>query len=490
MRSALLILVLLAATTEGFAESDPRPNIVLILADDLGVGDLGCYNPESKIPTPHMDALATDGIRYTDAHSPSSVCTPTRYAILTGRYAWRSRLKQGVLWGYDRLLIEPGRPTIPSVLKNAGYRTAGIGKWHLGLQEYDSGEPDLKTDYSKPMTPGPTTVGFEHYFGIPASLDMPPYVWIEDEGLESPPTRDVARQERRWAGGAGFWRAGKAALKFDHADVLPRIGRRAAAYITKTAPDEDPFFLYVPLSAPHTPWLPLAENEGKSGAGWYGDFVTTCDDVVGEIMQSLRDSGTYDNTVIFLTSDNGAHWRPSDVDDFDHEANRKFRGMKADIHEGGHRVPLIVKLPLNVERPLENLAGTTCDCPVCLTDLAVSCADFGNAAFPKGFAEDSFRLKGAIKFFTTRAEVIHHSLDGMFAIRQGDWKLIDGLGSGGFTKPKRITPVEGEPQGQLYNLKDDPAETHNVWGDHPELVARLTARLNEIRDSGTSKSAE
>lgn len=455
------------------------PNVVVILADDLGIGDLGCYNPRSKAPTPHLDRLAREGMRFTDMHSPSSVCTPTRYGLLTGRYCWRTSLKQGVLYGYDPLLIDSNRLTIADLMRAAGYGAAGVGKWHLGLGDRE------ETDYTQPLTPGPLDVGFDRFFGIPASLDMAPYVFVVDAGLEAAPTETIEKSEHRRHGGNGMWRGGPIAPGFRHIDVLPRIVDESIARIEEFSRTADvPFFLYVPFSAPHTPWLPTDAFRGGSEAGYYGDFVHQVDAAVGRVLQALGDAGVADNTLLLVTSDNGSHWPIGDVEKYDHRANLDYRGQKADIHEGGHRVPMIVRWPGRVP------AGAVCAETACLTDIMATVAAVTDQALPVDSAEDSFDLLPALlekPHETIREATIHHSISGMFAIRMGPWKLIEGLGSGGFTAPREVEPSEGGPRGQLYNLEEDPSESNNLYLDRPEIVTRLTAALDDIRGKGFSR---
>ena len=461
------------------ADGDALPNIVVILADDLGMGDLGCYNADSKAPTPNLDRLAGQGMRFTDAHSPSAVCTPTRYGLLTGRYCWRTSLKRGVLLGYDPLLIDTERLTIASMLREAGYQTAAVGKWHLGLGNRE------ETDYAEPLAPGPLDVGFDRFFGIPASLDMAPYVFVVDAGLEAAPTETIAKSAHRRQEGGGMWRGGAIAPGFRHVDVLPRIADESVARIEEFGGDaETPFFLYVPLSAPHTPWMPTDEFRGTSQAGYYGDFVHQVDSVVGAILRTLVNTGAADNTLVLVTSDNGSHWPVGDIEKFDHRANLDYRGQKADIHEGGHRVPMIVRWPGHVPE------GTVCDETACLTDIMATVASITGQPLPNDAAEDSFSLLPALldkPHETIRETTIHHSLAGTFAIRMGPWKLIEGLGSGGFTAPREVEPSEGGPRGQLYNLDEDPSETNNLYLDRPEVVSRLTDALDEIRGKGFSR---
>lgn len=450
------------------------PNIVYVLADDLGWGDLGCYNPASAIPTPNADRLAREGMRFTDMHSPSSVCTPTRYGILTGRYAWRTRLERGVLWGYSPNLIEPGRMTVASLLRSRGYATAAIGKWHLGLGDSE------KTDYTRPLRPSPLDHGFDYFFGIPASLDMDPYLYVEnDRAVELPTARTEGRNEPRGV----FWRPGAIAPSFRLEEVLPIITRKAVGFVREHA-RRQPFFLYLALTAPHTPWLPSEPFRGKSRAGDYGDFVAQVDDALGQVMQALEETGAARNTLLIFTSDNGAHWTPEDQARFDHRANGAWRGMKADIWEAGHRVPFLARWPGRI-RP-----GAASDQLGCLTDLVATAAEIIGVKLPANAGEDSYSLLPAFlgrRGGATRRAVVLHSSEGMFAIREGPWKLVLGLGSGGFSDPKRLDPAPGQPRGQLYHLGRDPGETENLYAKHAEVVARLEALLQTYRRQGFSR---
>jgi len=476
--AAGLVVATVMGTAAPIAGADRPPNIVIILADDLGYGDLRSYNADSRIPTLHLDRLAAEGMRFTDAHSPSAVCTPTRYGLLTGRYAWRTRLQKGVLNGYSPLLIEPGRWTLASLVKQRGYATAAIGKWHLGL---GAAEP---ADFTQRLEPGPQQVGFDYFFGIPASLDMPPYVFVENQAATVPPTGTTAASEMRRKGGNGYWRAGAIAPGFTHEGVLPALTEKAVSFIAKQTPAR-PFLLYLPLTAPHTPWMPTAEFRGKSGAGYYGDFVVQVDAAVGRVLGALDRAGVGANTLVIVTSDNGARWLPTDIEKWGHRANGGLRGQKADIWEGGHRVPFIARWPDTIR------AGSTRTDLVCLTDLFATVAAIAGVPLPDDAAEDSFSLLPALMGGTLQAPirdaVVHHSSDGTFAIRQGPWKLALALGSHGFSEPKNIVPQPGEAQGQLYNLEEDPREEHNLWLEKPETVARLTALLKKYQTDGRSR---
>ncbi len=457
------------------AGNSKLPNIVYILADDLGWGDLRCYNSRSAIPTPNADALAKQGMRFTDMHSGSAVCTPTRYGIMTGRYCWRTSLTKGVLWGYSPNLIENGRLTVPAMLKKGGYYTAGVGKWHLGLGNQE------KADYSKPLRPCPTDHGFDYYFGIPASLDMDPYLYFEnDRAVEQPTAHTPGQDTPRGV----FWREGPISPSFKIPEVLPTLTDKAVSIIRDRAAKPEPFFLYFALTAPHTPWVPKAAYTGKSKAGLYGDFVAQVDDALGRIMKTLEQTGVADNTLLVFTSDNGADWKPGDKAQFAHRANANWRGEKADVWEGGHRIPFLARWKGKIA------PGSVSQQVGCLTDLMATAAAITNQTLPDNAGEDSYNLLPALTGTAKqpiRESVVHHSVDGVFSIREGDWKLELGLGSGGFSEPKIEEPKPGGPKGQLYNLAADPAEENNLWLQHPDIVARLTALLDLYKRQGYSR---
>jgi len=466
-------------------ESSSYPDIVVIMADDMGYGDLGCYNKDSKIPTPNMDRIAAEGIRFTDAHAPSAVCTPTRYGLLTGRYCWRSRLKRGVLGGYSPLLIDTNRLTLASLLKRRGYATACIGKWHLGLGNRS------RTDFSKPLVPGPNQLGFDYFFGISASLDMPPYCYIENDRPTQLPSQTIGPGDPRKD---GWWRKGAIAPDFKHIEVLPKLTEKATQFIRdhhRKSPKQ-PMFVYFALPAPHCPIAPAPFVRGRSRAGGYGDYVVEVDWTVGEVLKALEQTGRAHNTLIIVTSDNGSPARTkikrqpySLIELFDHYPNGPWRGIKADIWDGGHREPFIARWPARIP------AGTVSDQLICLTDLMATFAAIVGEKLPPDAGEDSFNILPALLGRKLqepiRSAIVHHSGSGMFAIRQGHWKLILGRGSGGFTKPSRIKPAPGEPQGQLYNLKDDPAEKHNLWAERPDIVRSLTELLQKYQQQGYSR---
>jgi len=468
-----------------FAHAAP-PNIVYILADDMGYGDIQCLNPDrSKIPTPHIDRLAAEGMIFTDAHSTSSVCTPTRYGVLTGRYNWRTHLQKGVLWGFSAPLIEADRLTVPGLLKKQGYRTAMVGKWHLGMDlPVLEGKPimDGPKDTRKPKAThidwkgeiknGPVDCGFDYLYGISASLDMAPYIWIEND---------------RFIGAGDNSQPGKPAPGFEKDQVLPEIGRKTVEYIEKHD-GKKPFFVYVPLTSPHTPILPTEEWKGKSGLeGLYGDFMMQTDHVIGEIMKAVDASDFADNTIVIVTADNGCS-KAAKIDRLEaqgHYPSAQFRGSKADLWDGGHRVPFIVRWPAGVK------AGSTSDETISLTDLMATCADLSGASMPDDAGEDSVSFAPALKgesIESTRKGIIHHSISGHFAYRQGKWKLLLAKGSGGWTAPTEKQVEKGAPIAQLYDLEADPGETKNLYESHPEVVARLLKQLES--DVGRGRSTD
>jgi len=451
-----------------------RPNIVLVLLDDFGIGDARIYNPWSAIPTPNIDRLAAQGMRFADMHASSAVCTPSRYSILTGRYCWRSRLKSGVLDGSGTNLIEEGRLTLPGLLQKAGYRTAGIGKWHLGL---GAGQT---TDYSKPLRPGPIDHGFDSYFGIPSSLDFPPYLYFENDHVVEAPS---GHTEGSKAPRGVFWREGDIAPHFRMEEVVPTLTAKAVDYV-KTAKKDKPFFLYFPLPSPHTPWLPLPEYKGKSHAGDYGDYVVETDAMIGRLLDAIDARPDGKDTIVIVTSDNGADWKPEDAARFAHRANADWRGEKADVWEAGHRIPFIIRWPGHVA------PGSVSRETGSLTDIMATIAGALHLPLPDDAAEDSFNLLPALQqtgHAPIRPNIVDHSLDGMFTIREGNWKLVLGLGSGGFSAPKAVEPAPGGPTGQLYDLEADPREERNLYDVHPEIAARLAATLEMLQRSGRSR---
>ena len=484
------------AATQGL--SPAKPNIVVILADDLGYGDVKVNNPDSRIPTPNLDSLAQEAMNFTDAHSPSAVCTPTRYGLLTGRYCWRSRMKQGVLGGYSPPLIEQERVTIADKLQANGYHTAVIGKWHLGMAmprvqdkvpEKDEWEGDGNVDFRGVIQDGPTTCGFDYFFGVSASLDMPPYVWIENNRFVSPPSKQYPGSRFPM-----FVRRGPQAGDFSFEDALDKLAEKAATYISTRADSGQPFFLYLPLTGPHKPVAPHPRFVGSTPLGPYGDFVANVDAVIGKVLRTIEDQGMRENTLIILTSDNGSFMRqtleaeaPDHVDDETiqsyrpnrHRANGPLRGGKTDIYEGGHRVPFLVRWPPRVP------SGSSCDEAICHTDLFATFAELIGAPLQEDEAEDSYSfLSLAVggERLVPRPPIVHHSGGAMFAIRDGTWKLVAGNGSGGRLHPRG--KAFARPY-QLFDLTNDLSERNDVSTQESAVVNQLERRLSDLMENSS-----
>ncbi|WP_405563481.1 arylsulfatase [Polaribacter sp. Asnod6-C07] len=470
-----------------------KPNIIYILADDLGYGDIQAFNSEGKIPTANLDKMVSNGAMFTDAHTSSAVCTPTRYGILTGRYNWRTKLKRGVLSGYSKSLIKPNRTTVADVLKSKGYTTGFIGKWHLGWDwefENEVSEESLtnkktiqKVNYKAPIQNGPSTHGFDYSFGLSGSLDMPPYVFVENDYATQVPTKNTVGKDAK-----GYWRNGPTSNDFVHETLLQDLTDKAISYIDEKAKEDAPFFLYFPLPAPHTPILPSKEFLGKSNTNEYGDFVMQVDDVVGQIRNKLKDLGISEKTLLVFTSDNGTSPRANfkELAKFNHNPSYVFRGMKADIYEGGHHVPFIVEWPNNVEKN-KNIEQT-----ISTTDFFATCAEITGYNIKETEAEDSFSM---LQLLTSNSKkevreyIVYHSIEGAFAIKQGDWKLCFTQGSGGWSYPKpgQIKKQKLDlPEMQLFNIKEDVAETKNLIASYPEKAEDLKVALKKIILDGRS----
>jgi len=491
-------------------DAEKYPNIVYILADDMGYGDVSCLNPDSKISTPNLDRLAKDGISFTDAHSGSAVCTPTRYGILTGRYCWRSALKSSVLWPWDGPLIEPDRLTVGSFLKQHGYTTACIGKWHLGwewstldgsgmnedipLGKWDQairGRIAEKIDFSAEIKNGPITRGFDYYFGDDVP-NFPPYCFIENNRTMGLPS--MMKPDTMY-GNPGIMVEG---WKLE--EVMLALTRKAMEYIKAGAGEglfkreqDKPFFLYFPLTAPHTPIAPAADFKGKSDAGAYGDFVQEVDWTVGQVIKALEEGGLAENTLLIFTSDNGSPGRDgtnmggptSSVRAYGHNPSHVFRGIKADIWEGGHHVPFFARWTGKI------IPGSESDEIICHTDLLETCAAVLDIPLPDNAGEDSYNILPALLGEPynkpIREATVHHSSGGSFAIRQGKWKLELCGGSGGWSKPGNSMAKEmGLPEIQLYDLSTDPKEENNLYEQYPGIVEDLTSLLQKYMDEGRS----
>ncbi|CAN5382844.1 arylsulfatase [soil metagenome] len=461
MRPILLFVAFTAGSSAMSAAEPPsRPNVLLILADDLGYGDVRCLNPDrGKIRTPHLDKLAAQGMTFTDTHGGSSVCTPTRYGLLTGRYAWRSRLQRGVLDNYVEPLIAKDRLTLPRLLQVEQYHTGCIGKWHLGFTIAERGKDNGKKEklegapVGSVTTDGPTTRGFDHFLGFHHARMM----------------KSVFENDR-------------VTRLVEPVDMLPLLAKQASGYVADRVKTGKPFFLYLPLSSPHTPIVPSKEWKGRSGLGDYGDFVMETDWVVGEVLAAIDKAGVAENTLVVFTSDNGCSPAAGTValEKAVHFASAGFRGYKADIWDGGHRVPFFVRWPGQVK------PGSRSDRLICLTDLFATFAEVVGVKFPDTAGEDSvsFLPDHLGKPANPRVAIVHHSIEGRFAVRDGQWKLCQCAGSGGWSKGS------GTDSPQLYDMAADPGETKNLAAEQSETVARLTKQLELFVANGRSTPGE
>jgi len=479
---ALGLALFLASSFAAVGRAAPPvqpPNIVVLLADDMGHGHVSCLNRQSKIQTPNIDRLAEQGVTFLDAHSGSAVCSPTRYGILTGRYAWRTRLVRGVLVPYDPPLIEADRLTLPGMLRSQGYTTACIGKWHLGWQWLRQG--DQPPDFTQPIAQGPTTRGFDYYFGTDVP-NYPPYCFIENDRTVGLPTAE--KTQANLDGRRGPMLPG---WQFDA--ILPTLADRATAYVRQRAADRKPFFLYFTFTSPHEPIAPSAAFRGRSKLNALADLILETDDVVGRIVGEIDRSGLGTNTLVIFTADNGSSMYSGGKELLaaGHDPNAPFRGQKATIYEGGHRVPFMARWPGKIA------PGTRSNETICLVDMMATAAAVVGAELPANAAEDSHNLLpsllGEKRTAPIREATVHQAGNGQLAIRQGPWKLV-----ASFTPPPAANKAKGKAATpakpttpELYNLGDDVAETKNVAADHPDIVARLTELLNRYRETGRSR---
>lgn len=483
----LLSLAVIAAFMQPNAWASDRksnPNIVVILADDMGIDSVAALNDKSGIPTPHFDALLKQGMNFTDAHSGSAVCSPSRYGLLTGRYAWRSRLKRGIVDQWERPLIEAGRLTLPGMLKNQGYNTACIGKWHLGWDWPKKGGGFTtkvdEIDFSRRIEGGPTALGFDYYYGDDVP-NWPPFVWIENDKTQGIPNKNLTFPKHYFSNNG----IGMEGWKFE--PVLPTITEKSVQFINENAGKKDPFFLYFSMTSPHTPIAPSKAFLGKSGINTYADLLMETDWSIGQILNALEENGVADDTLVILTADNGTSPKGNfpELREHDTDLQNHWRGMKADGYEGGHRVPFIVRWPGKIKPATES------DQIISLVDIMATCAEVVNVQIPDTDAEDSVSLLPTLLRQRTKGPlheaVISHSINGSFVVRKGKWKLQFSAGSGGWSEPKDDAAIkQGLPKWQLYNLSKDPKETNNLINDKPKVVEELTAILRQFIENGRS----
>ncbi|MHC4993929.1 MAG: sulfatase family protein [Planctomycetota bacterium] len=503
--SALLLFASLAGLAVSVRAADTsRPNLIIIYTDDQGYGDVSALNPKSKFKTPHIDRLVREGLAFTDGHCSDTVCTPSRYGLLTGRYSWRTEeLKSGVFGAEKPCLIQEGRMTIGSLLQKHNYNTAMVGKWHLGM-DFPGTIGDR--DWSQPTKDGPNEKGFDYFYGIPASMNYGVLTYFHNTKATTPPTLWTTKKPGLVKGDKGTYRImppyGKqrptehpvqkqdleVAPDFIDDQALRIFAAKSIEWLNKVARDaknNKPFFLYMPLTSPHKPVSPHKNFMGKSKVGAYGDFMIETDFRVGQILKTLDRLKLAENTIVVFTADNGAEntWQRR-IEDYNHYSSGIFRGGKRDIYEGGHRVPFVVRWPAVIKK------GRKVHDPVSQTDLLATMADIVGEKIPTDQAEDSFSLLPAFKgdgyAKPLRGPVIHHSASGHFAIRSGQWKLNMFRGSGGSLAPKFVTPKGNQPPMELYDMAKDPGEHHNKYAKHPDVVKRLTGEITQIVMSGRS----
>lgn len=489
--AAILILLILFSWSCTQDQKPEAPNIIYILADDMGIGDVKAYNADGKIPTPNIDRLASEGMMFMDAHTSSGVCTPTRYGILTGRYSWRTaELKQGVLGGHSPHLIDTNRETVASMLKKQGYATACFGKWHLGMDWFNKDgslanrgkQPDL--DIEALVQNGPLDIGFDHYYGIAGSLNMDPHAYVNDRLMEGtleflPTLKDV--DER------GFTQPSKpgwAAKEYIQEEVLATLAKNTCEWIRENA--DDPFFVYLPLPSPHSPIVPSDRFMGKSGLNLHGDFCMESDWVVGEVLNMLDELGLAENTIVIYTSDNGTSPKAQVkyMQEQGHYTVWKYRGLKGTLWEGGHRVPFLVRWPAKIK------AGTGSDQTICTTDLFATAAEIHGLALEENAGEDSYSFLPALTGDPVKGAgerlIVHHSDKGVFGVRKGKWKLIlDDKGGSNRRNPKDQPVINSTPF-LLFDMENDEEESTNLYEKYPDVVDELMMEFAEVIESGRS----
>lgn len=493
MRQMFLLVFSVAVSAETALTAADRPNIVVILADDFGVGDIRAHYPDNTVASPYLDRFVQQSMSFTDAHSPSAVCSPTRYGLLTGRYAWRTRLQEWVIAAYEPPLIVEDRPTLPGLLQQNGYHTACIGKWHLGwdwpglqkasMTEEPNGQKLLRWDFTKPIPGGPVHRGFDYFFGVDLP-NLPPFTFLENDRVVTQPT---ARYKFEPSAGVVMPRSFEGcpmAPDWQFDNILPELTRRVVHHVHDRAQQDEPFFLYFSMTSPHEPVVPSKDFRGKSGIAPIADFLMETDWSAGQVIKAIDDAGIADDTIVIFTGDNGhSHYTGwNELVQAGHLPSGPYRGHKGDVWEGGHRVPLVVRWPNRIA------AGSSSDRMVCLTDIFATCAQTVGADLPMDGAEDSISFLPSLLGKTNgvgRNTVVNHSNHGEFAYRDGSWKLVFKM-SGRNPQQSRGQPTVPE----LYNLKTDVAEEHELSKKHPEIVDRMSTALTALIERGTSRPGQ
>ncbi|WP_115811298.1 sulfatase family protein [Winogradskyella pacifica] len=507
--SAYFYMILLVCLTACQEQTKPtpqvnKPNIIIFYADDMGFGDLAIQNPQSKIPTPNLDQLAKEGLLMTEAHSSSGVCTPSRYALLSGRYHWRDF--NDIVHAMGESVFKENQVTLPRILNTNGYHTAAIGKWHLGWNweairkkevtqkvKAKHGKKEIEIwpaqayDWDKSIPNGPLSIGFNSYFGD-GTINFPPYTWIENDKVTEAPTLTLQHPKEDFAL-EGNWelRPGPAVKDWNFYKILPTVTRKAVTFIKNQEQAKEPFFLYMAFPSPHAPIIPNEEFRGKSNAGPYGDFVFQTDDAVGQILDALKAINADDNTIVIFTSDNGSeHYAYNRIKNYDHDSSHPFRGVKRDVYEGGHHVPFIVKWPNHIK------PGTKSNQLFSQIDLLNTLASITNSDLPKGFQHDSFNFSNVWLTNTNepvRETIVHNTWASKYAIRKGDWLYINNKDGYHTRIPKWFEEGQrfktAKDTVQLFNLKDDIGQNTNLASQFPEKVKELAVALGNEQETET-----
>lgn len=503
----LKIIAFLALASTSFyscTQHSQKPNILILYADDMGYGDVAAQNPDGKIPTPNIDQLISDGLTFTDGHSSSGVCTPSRYAMLTGRHHWRDFHK--IVGAMGGPVFKDQQYTMASMFQENGYTTACIGKWHLGwnwndIRHKDYTEKDSVLqwgrmayaykaqayDWSKTITGGPLDRGFDYYFGD-GTINFPPYAWVENDRMVEAPTVTMTTPKEAPPEGTWETRIGPAVKGWNLYDVLPTVTQKAVDYVKKQKNNEKPFFLYMAFPSPHAPIIPNQEFRGKSEAGAYGDFVNQTDWCMGQILKALEESGQTENTIVVFSADNGAEKYAYDrIQNFGHYSSGSFRGLKRDLYEGGHHVPFVVRWPKKIK------GGSQCKQVISQVDLLKTFSELIGATLPAGLKHDSHDFSEVFLGHTSRAPIrkqtVQNTKKNKYAIRIDDWLYID-YKTGYHTKaPEWIYDNQGYvndiEQVHLFNLKDDIEQKHNLASRYPEKVKMMKEELEKTRSEFT-----
>lgn len=487
-KSLLFIILISSFFSCEKAQQQNRPNIVILYADDMGVADVSYGDPKEKIQTPNIDRLAQQGMTFTDGHSSSGVCSPSRFALLTGQHHWRRF--HGIAGAFDESFFEPGDFTIAKMFQKQGYHTACFGKWHLGWDWEAIAKPGLNFenkeqlakaeswDWTKRFPGGPVDQGFDYYFGD-GTINFPPYCWIENDRFISIPVKPVMKSNP--LAGGGTFRPGPMAEDWNPYDVLPEITEKTVDWIGKQKKDE-PFFIHLAFNSPHYPIVPNKEFHGKSQAGYYGDFIVETDAMVGKVLEALDKNGLSDNTIVIFTADNGAeNLAFSRLEKFEHWSSGEYRGVKRDLYEGGHHVPFIVKWPKHIAE------GSQSDEVVSQVDLAATFAEIIDYELARDEAIDSYNLlpvlKGEDYTKPLRMATVQNTYKDQYALRQGDWVFINTYKASMSEEPEsylahfKLTSHKKTNPGLLFNLKDDPRQSRNLYSEYPEKVKQMDALL-------------